>query len=56
MFKMDCLALFGRNILKMETKEIDDILRNTHSYLLTKVTKLEMETSYSNHMTAIKNT
>lgn len=56
MFKMDCLALFGRNILKMESKEIDDILRTTHSNLLTKVTKFEMETSYSNHMSALKNT
>ena len=54
MFKMDCLSLFGRNLLKMEPREIDDILRSAYSNLLTKVTKFEMEMTYNNHVSEMQ--
>ena len=47
MFKMDCLALFGRNILKFDTKRIDDVLRSAYTNLLTEVTAHTKE--YPNH-------
>ena len=34
MFKMDCLSLFGKNILELEIRTIDDTLRNAYSNLL----------------------
>ena len=31
---MDCLALFGRNVLNLEIKTIDDVLRSAYTNLL----------------------
>ncbi len=40
MFKMDCLALFGRNVLNtLDSATIDNILRKAYSKLLSQVTK-----------------
>lgn len=45
MFKVDCLGLFGSQLLEMEETQIDDALRATYSKLLTIVTNLESESS-----------
>ena len=47
MFKMDCLALFGRNVLhSLDVGTIDNILRKAYSGLLKQVTQEEMKQSY----------
>ena len=45
MFKVDCLGLFGSQLLDMEEAQIDDVLRATYSKLLTIVTNLESESA-----------
>ena len=47
MFKVDCLGLFGSQLLEMEDTQIDDALRATYSKLLTLVTNLESESTSS---------
>ena len=50
MFKMDCLALFGRNVLhSLDPSTIDNILRKAYSKLLNQITRKEMMQSYQNY-------
>ena len=50
MFKMDCLALFGRNVLhSLDASTIDNILRKAYSKLLNQITRKEMMQSYQNY-------
>ena len=46
MFKMDCLGLFGRNVLTLQPNLVDDLLRHVYTSILTKLTRIEMERSY----------
>lgn len=43
---MDCIALFGRQVLNVDSRKVDDLLRAVYSRLLTLLTKLEMQESY----------
>ena len=48
MFKVDCLSIFGRNVLHMEASQIDDVLRSAYQVMLSRVTKLDLVDNYSN--------
>ena len=47
MFKMDCLALFGRHVLKTDAGTIDNLLRQVYSSLLTNTTRVDYENAYT---------
>ncbi len=47
MFKMDCLALFGRHVLKIDASTIDNLLRQAYSGILTNTTRVDYENVYT---------
>ena len=47
MFKSDCLALFGRQVLEISDSALENLIRGVYKQLLAKISKLNMEDMYA---------